>query len=186
MTKKKESTLKNDISKQIAETKKVLANAQKSLAEKTAEVSDLKAKLKQLEKSAGLPKDSKSLTGKWFKTENGEPTDEYNKQYYYVIKDHGFKAYKDGTVYRKLTMFDLNMSLWENKDLLSSIGIYRETTELFDPGELDFLIPVKPDEIKKEVLKKFTGILKILNDQNILPEAFKPFVVRKDKKKLTK
>ena len=186
MTKKKESVLKSDISKQIAETKKVLANAQKSLAEKTAEVSDLKAKLKKLEKSAGLPEDSKSLAGKWFKSEDGTSVDEYNKQYYYIIKDHGFKIYNDGTVYRELTMFDLNMALWESKDLLSSIGIYRETTELFDPGELDFLIPVKPDEIKKEVLKKFTGILKILNDQNILPKAFKPFVAQKKKKLLKK
>ena len=62
--KKKESILIDDVSRQIAETKKILADAQKSLAEKTAEVNNLKTRLKQLEKSANLPDDTKSLAGK--------------------------------------------------------------------------------------------------------------------------
>ena len=61
---KKETILIDDVSRQIAETKKVLADTQKSLAEKTAEVSNLKARLKQLEKSANLPDDTKSFAGK--------------------------------------------------------------------------------------------------------------------------
>lgn len=100
-----------------------------------------------------------------------------------MIKDHGYKRYNDGSVYRKLTLFDLNMDLWGSKDLCNDILIYREISELLDPGELDSLIPVNPNEIKKNVLKEFFGIFKFLNDQNILPEAFKPFVARKVKKK---
>lgn len=173
--KKKETILIDDISKQIAETKKVLADAQKSLAEKTAEVSNLKARLKQLEKSADLPDDTKSFAGKWYKTEDGTSVDEYNKQYYYIIKDHGYKSFSDGTVYRKLSLFDLNM-------VFNDISIYRKIDKLFDLSDLDSLIPVKPDEIKKEILKKFTGILKILNGQNILPKEFKPLIAQKRKK----
>lgn len=180
--KKKETILIDDISRQIAETRKELADAQKTLAEKTAEVSDLKARLKQLEKSANLPDDSKSFTGKWYKTVDGTSADEYSKQYYYIIKDHGYKSFSDGTVYRKLTMFDLNMALWESEDLCNNICIYRKIDNLFEPGDLDHLIPVKLDEIKKEILKKFTEILKILNGQNILPEEFKPFITQKKKK----
>jgi hypothetical protein len=180
--KKKETILIDDISKQIAETKKVLADAQKSLAEKTAEVSNLKARLKQLEKSANLPEDTKSFVGKWFKSEDGTSADEYNKQYYYIIKDHGYKSFSDGTVYRKLSIFDLNMVLWESEDLGNDINIYRKIDKLFDPSVLDSLIPVKPDEIKKEILEKFTGILKILNGQNILPKEFKPLIAQKRKK----
>lgn len=184
--KKKESVLIDDISRQIVETKKILADAQKSLAEKTAEVSNLKARLKQLEKSADLPDDTKSFAGKWYKIEDGTSVDEYNKQYYYVIKDNGYKAYSDGTVYRQLTMFDLSTKLWEGKALSDSIIIYQETTYLFEPDDLNQLIPVKLDEIKKEVLRNFVGIFKILNGQNILPEEFKPFTVQKKKKKLPK
>ena len=84
--KKKESILIDDVSRQIAETKKVLADAQKSLAEKTAEVSNLKARLKQLEKSANLPDDTKSFAGKWFKSEDGTSADKYCTNYYYVVK----------------------------------------------------------------------------------------------------
>lgn len=181
--KKKESILIDDISKQIAETRKVLADAQKSLAEKTAEVSNLKTRLKQLEKSANLPDVTKSFTGKWFKSEDGTSADENNKQYYYIIKDHGYKSFSDGTVYRKLSMFDLNMALWESEDLCNNISVYRKIDNLFEPGELDHLIPVKPDEIKKEILKYFTGIHKILNGQNILPEEFKSLIVQKKRTK---
>lgn len=179
--KKKESILIDDISRQIADTKKVLADAQKSLAEKTAEVSNLKARLKQLEKSADLPDITKSFTGKWFKTEDETSADKYNKQYYYIIKDHGYKAYSDGTVYRKLTVFDLNMALWESEELCNNISVYRKIDNLFEPEEIDHLIPVKPDEIKKEILKYFTGIHKILNGQNILPEEFKSLIAQKKK-----
>lgn len=181
--KKKESVLIDDISRQIVETKKILADAQKSLAEKTAEVSNLKARLKQLEKSAGLPEDTKSFAGKWFKIEDGTSADEYYKQYYYVIKDRGYKAYSDGTVYRQLTMFNLSTELWSGKSLSDSIIIYQETTHLFEPDDLNQLIPVKPDEIKNEALRNFVAIFKILNNQNILPEEFKPFIVQKRKKK---
>lgn len=181
--KKKESVLIDDISRQIVETKKILADAQKSLAEKTAEVSNLKARLKQLEKSADLPDDTKSFAGKWFKSEYGTSADEYNKQYYYIIKDQGYKSFADGTVYRKFSVFDLNTVLWESEDLCNNISIYRKANRLFEPSDLYSLIPVKPDEIKKEILKKFTGILKILNDQNILPKEFKPLIAQKRKKK---
>ena len=181
--KKKESILIDDVSKQIAETKKILADAQKSLAEKTTEVSNLKARLKQLEKSADLPDDSKSLAGKWYKTVDGTPVDKNCTNYYYVIKDNGYKAYSDGTVYRKLTMFNLSMDLWDCKSLCDSIMVYQEISQLFEPGELDHLIPVKQDEIKNSVLKNFSGIFKILNSKNILPEEFKPLIVQKRKKK---
>lgn len=181
--KKKESILIDDVSKQIAETKKILADAQKSLAEKTAEVSNLKARLKQLEKSADLPDDSKSLAGKWYKTVDGTSVDKNCTNYYYVIKDNGYKAYSDGTVYRKLTMFNLSMDLWDCKSLCDSIMVYQEISQLFEPGELDHLIPVKQDEIKNRVLKNFSGIFKILNSKNILPEEFKPLIVQKRKKK---
>ena len=181
--KKKESILIEDVSKQIAETKKVLADAQKSLAEKTAEISNLKARLKQLEKSADLPDDSKSLAGKWYKTVDGTSVDKNCTNYYYVIKDNGYKAYSDGTVYRKLTMFNLSMDLWECKSLCDSIMVYQEISQLFEPGELDHLIPVKIDEIKNSVLKNFSGMFKILNSKDILPEEFKPLIVQKRKKK---
>ena len=180
---KKESILIDDVSRQIAETKKVLADAQKSLAEKTAEVNNIKAKLKQLEKSANLPVDTRSFTGKWYKIIDGTSVDKNCTNYFYVIKDHGYKAYSDGTVYRKLTMFNLSMDLWECKSLHDSIGIYQEITELFDPGELDHFIPAKLDEIKKEALRNFGGIFKILDSKNILPEEFKPFITQKRKKK---
>ena len=181
--KKKESILIDDISKQIAETKKILADAQKSLAEKTTEVSNLKARLKQLEKSADLPDDTKSLAGKWYKTVDGTSVDKNCTNYYYVIKDNGYKAYSDGTVYRKLTMFNLSMDLWECKSLCDSIMVYQEISQLFEPGELDHLIPVKLDEIKSSVLKNFNGMFKILSSKNILPEEFKPLIVQKRKKK---
>lgn len=181
--KKKESILKDDISMQIAEAKKVLADAQKSLAAKTAEVSNLKARLKQLEKSADLPDDSKSLAGKWYKTVDGTSVDKNCTNYYYVIKDHGYKAYSDGTVYRKLTTFNLSMDLWESKSLCDCVMIYQEISQLYEPGELDHLIPVKTDEIKNSVLRNFNGLFKILDDKNILPEEFKPLIVQKRKKK---
>ena len=181
--KKKESILKDDISMQIAEAKKVLADAQKSLAAKTAEVSNLKARLKQLEKSADLPDDSKSLAGKWYKTVDGTSVDKNCTNYYYVIKDHGYKAYSDGTVYRKLTTFNLSMDLWESKSLCDCVMIYQEISQLYEPSELDHLIPVKLDEIKSSVLKNFNGMFKILSSKNILPEEFKPLIVQKRKKK---
>ena len=181
--KKKESILIDDVSKQIAETKKILADAQKSLAEKTAEVSNLKVRLKQLEKSADLPDDTKSYAGKWYKTVDGTSVDKNCSNYYYVIKDHGYKAYPDGTVYRKLTIFNLSMDLWECKSLCDSIMIYQEITELYEPGELDHFIPVKLDEIKNRVLKNFTGIFKILGSKNILPDEFKQFITQKKKVK---
>ena len=180
--KKKESILIDDVSKQIAETKKVLADAQKSLAAKTAEVNNIKARLKQLEKSADLPDDTKSFAGKWYKTVDGTSVDENCTNYYYVIKDHGYKAYSDGTVYRKLTTFNLSMDLWECKSLCDSIMVYQEITELYEPGDLDHLIPVKLDEIKNKVLRNFGGIFKILSSKNILPEEFKPFITQKKKK----
>ena len=181
--KKKESILIDDVTRQIAETRKVLADAQKSLAEKTAEVSNLKTRLKQLEKSAALPDVTESFTGKWFKSEDGTSADDYNKQYYYIIKDHGYKSFSDGTVYRKLTMFDLNMALWDCEDLCNNISVYRKIDNLFEPEELDCLIPVKQDEIKKEFLKKFAGILKILDGQKILPEELKSFITQKKRTK---
>ena len=181
--KKKETVLIDDVSRQIAETKKILADAQKSLAEKTAEVNNIKAKLKQLEKSADLPVDTRSFTGKWYKIIDGTSVDKCCTNYFYVIKDHGYKSYSDGSVYRKLTMFNLSMDLWECKSLSDSIIIYREITELFEPGELDHFIPVKQDEIKKNTFKNFGSIFKILNVQNILPEEFKPFITQKRKKK---
>lgn len=181
--KKKESILIDDISKQIAETKKVLADAQKSLAAKTAEVSNLKTRLKQLEKSADLPDDTKSFAGKWYKTVDGTSVDKNCTNYYYVIKDQGYKAYSDGTIYRKLTMFNLSMDLWECKSLCDSIMVYQEISQLFEPGELDHLIPVKLDEIKNSVLRNFAGIFKILDNKNILPEEFKPLIVQKKKVK---
>lgn len=181
--KKKESILIDDISKQIAETKKVLADAQKSLAEKTAEVSDLKARLKQLEKTADLPVDIKSITGKWYKNPDGTDVDKYNKRYFYVIKDHGFKTYTDGTVYRKLTLFDVDMELWDSKDIQDSIGIWKEITELFGPEDINNFIPVKLDEIKNEISRNFNGIFKTLNGKNILPDEFKPFIKQKKKVK---
>jgi hypothetical protein len=181
--KKKESILIDDVSKQIAETKKVLVDAQKSLAEKTAEVSNLKARLKQLEKSADLPDDSKSLAGKWYKTVDGTSVDKNCTNYYYVIKDNGYKAYSDGTVYRKLTLFNLSMDLWECKSLCDSIMVYQEISQLFEPGELDHLIPVKLDEIKNSVLKNFSGMFKILSSKNILPDEYKPLIAQKRKKK---
>lgn len=181
--KKKESVLIDDVSKQIAETKKVLADAQKSLAEKTTEVSNLKARLKQLEKSADLPDDTKSFAGKWYKVIDGTSVDKNCTNYFYVIKDHGYKAYSDGTVYRKLTMFNLSMDLWECKSLCDSIMVYQEITELFEPGELDHFIPVKPDEIKNSVLKNFSGIFKILGSKDILPDEFKPFITQKKRTK---
>ena len=181
--KKKESILIDDVSRQIAETKKVLADAQKSLAEKTAEVSNLKARLKQLEKSADLPDDTKSLAGKWYKTVDGTSVDKNCTNYYYIIKDNGYKAHSDGTVYRKLTVFDLSMDLWECKSLCDSIMVYQETSQFYEPSELDHLIPVKLDEIKNSVLKNFNGMFKILNSKNILPEEFKPFITQKKKGK---
>lgn len=181
--KKKESILIDDVSRQIAETKKILADAQKSLAEKTAEVSNIKAKLKQLEKSADLPVDTKSYTGKWYKIIDGTSVDKNCTNYFYVIKDHGYKAYSDGSVYRKLTMFTLSMDLWECKSLSDSIILYQEITELFEPGEVNNFIPVKQDEIKKTIFKNFGSIFKILNSKNILPEEFKPFITQKRKKK---
>ena len=181
--KKKESILIDDISKQIAETKKVLADAQKSLEAKTAEVSNLKARLKQLEKSANLPDDSKSLAGKWYKTLDGTSVDKNCTNYYYVIKDHGYKAYSDGTIYRKLTLFNLSMDLWECESLCDSIMVYQEISQLFEPGELDHLIPVKLDEIKNSVLKNFNGMFKILSSKNILPDEYKPLIAQKRKKK---
>lgn len=181
--KKKESILIDDVSKQIAETKKVLADAQKSLAEKTAEVSNLKARLKQLEKSADLPDDTKSFAGKWYKTVDGTSVDKHCTNYFYVIKDHGYKAYSDGTVYRKLTMFNLSMDLWECKSLCDSIMIYQEITELFEPGELDHFIPVKLDEIKNGILRNFGGLFKIIDSKNILPEELKSFITQKKKAK---
>ena len=181
--KKKESILIDDISRQIAETKKVLADAQKSLAEKTAEVSNLKARLKQLEKSADLPGDSKSLAGIWYKTEDRTSVDKYYTNYYYVIKDHGYKAQSDGTIYRKLTVFDLSMDLWDCKSLCDSVMVYQEISQLYEPSELDRLIPVKLDEIKNSVLKNFNGMFKILSSKNILPEEFKPLIAQKRKKK---
>lgn len=180
--KKKESILIDDVSKQIAETKKVLADAQKSLAEKTAEVSNLKARLKQLEKSANLPDDSKSFAGKWYKTVDGTSADKYCNNYYYVIKDQGYKAYSDGTVYRKLTVFDLSMELWTSKSLCDSVMIYQETSQFYEPDELNRLIPVKPDEIKNSVLRNFDGLFKILDGKNILPDEFKPLIAQKKKK----
>jgi hypothetical protein len=181
--KKKEPILIDDVSRQIAETKKILADAQKSLAEKTAEVSNLKARLKQLEKSANLPEDSKSFTGKWFKSEDGTSADKYCTNYYYVIKDYGYKAQSDGTVYRKLTVFNLSMDLWECKSLCDSVMVYQEISQLYEPGELDHLIPVKTDEIKNSVLKNFRGMFKILSSKNILPEEFKPLIAQKKKVK---
>lgn len=181
--KKKESILIDDISRQIAETKKVLADAQKSLAEKTTEVSNLKTRLKQLEKSADLPDDTKSLAGKWYKTVDGTSVDKNCTNYYYVIKDNGYKAYSDGAVYRKLTLFNLSMDLWECKSLCDSIMVYQEISQLFEPGELDHLIPVKLDEIKNSVLKNFSGMFKILNSKNILPEEYKPLIAQKKKVK---
>lgn len=181
--KKKESILIDDVSRQIAETKKVLADAQKSLAEKTAEVSNLKARLKQLEKSAEFPGDTKSFAGKWFKSEDGTSTDKYCTNYYYVIKDHGYKAQSYGTVYRKLTLFELSMNLWECKSLCDSIMVYQEISQLFEPGELDHLIPVKLDEIKNSVLRNFVDLFKILDSKNILSEEFKQLIVQKRKKK---
>ena len=109
--KKKESILIDDISRQIAETRKVLADAQKSLTEKTAEVSNLKARLKQLEKSVNLPDVTESFAGKWFKSEVGTSAVVYNKHYYYIIKDHGYKSFSDGTVYRNLSTFVLNIKV---------------------------------------------------------------------------
>lgn len=181
--KKKESILIDDVSRQIAETKKVLADAQKSLAEKTTEVSNLKARLKQLEKSADLPDDTKSLAGKWYKTVDGTPVDKNCTNYYYVIKDNGYKAYSDGTVYRKLTLFNLSMDLWECKSLCDSVMVYQEISQLFEPGELDHLIPVKLDEIKNSVLKNFSGMFKILSSKNILPDEYKLLIALKKKVK---
>ena len=74
------------------------------------------------------------------------------------------------------------MVLWESEDLCNDISIYRKIDKLFVPSDLDSLIPVKPDEIKKEILKYFTGIHKILNGQNILPKEFKPLIAQKRKK----
>lgn len=71
------------------------------------------------------------------------------------------------------------MTLWESEDLCNSISICRKANRLFEPSDLDSLIPVKPDEIKKEILKYSTGIHKILNGQNILPEEFKPLIAQK-------
>lgn len=181
--KKKESILIDDISKQIAETKKVLADAQKSLAAKTAEVSNLKTRLKQLEKSADLPDDTKSFAGKWYKTEDGTSADKYCTNYYYVIKDHGYNAQSDGTIYRKLTAFNLSMDLWESKSLCDCVMIYQEISQLFAIDELNRLIPVKTDEIKNGVLRNFNGLFKILGGKNILPEEFKPLIAQKKKVK---
>lgn len=180
--KKKEPILIDDVSRQIAETKKILADAQKSLAEKTAEVSNLKARLKQLEKSANLPDDTKSFAGKWYKTEDGTSADKYCTNYYYVIKDHGYKAQSDGTVYRKLTVFNLSMDLWECKSLCDSVMVYQEISQLFAIDDLNHLIPVKTDEIKNGILRNFNGLFKILGSKNILPEEFKPLIVQKKKK----
>jgi len=181
--KEEKQILVDDISRQIVEAKKMLATAQKSLAEKTAEISDIKARIKQLEKSADLPVDTESLAGKWYKIVDGTAVDKNCTNYFYIIKDHGYKAYSDGTVYRKLTMFNLSMDLWECKSLHDSIGIYQEITELFEQGEINNLVPAKLDEIKERVLKNFGGIFKILDSKNILPEEFKPFIVQKRKKK---
>jgi hypothetical protein len=181
--KEEKQILVDDISRQIAEAKKMLATAQKSLAEKTAEISDIKARIKQLEKSADLPVDTESLTGKWYKIVDGTAVDIHCKNYMYILKDHGYKAYSDGTVYRKLTFFDLTMHLWECKTLEDNIGIYQEITELFEQGEINNLVPVKIDEIKKEVLRNYIDLFKILNSKNILPEEFKQFITQKRKKK---
>lgn len=181
MTKEKDSALKNDIFKQIAETRKVLAIAQESLAEKSAEVNKIKAELSQLEMSADLPEDIESLAGKWFKYVDGTSVDESYKQYYYIIEDHGYKSYANGTVYRKLTVFDLSMALWESESLYDEINIYRKTDRLFEPKDFNSLIPVKLDEIKKEILKGFTKIFKVVNSKDILPEEFKPFIAQQKK-----
>lgn len=182
--KKKESIPINDISEQIAETKKALADAQKSLAEKSTEVNNIKSKLKNLEKSANLPVDIKSITGNWYKNPDGLPeSDKHHNRYFYIIKDHGFKTYSDGTVYRKLTLFDVDMDLWDCKDIQDSIGIWKEITELFDPEDIINFIPVKLDEIKNELSRNFVGIFKTLNGMNILPEEFKPFITQKKKVK---
>ena len=75
------------------------------------------------------------------------------------------------------------MNLWECKSLCDSIMVYQEISQLFEPGELDHLIPVKLDEIKNSVLRNFVDLFKILDSKNILSEEFKQLIVQKRKKK---